>query len=384
MATAKPRARRKASGVAGNPAAKLIEALQFVAMAQDKAGPVGTQFCMLRNNWVAASNGVLTIGAKIEEDLEVCPHTLQFLDALTKATVEQTIAQDSPAVLSVQGGAFRGLVACAEPELVYVPPPDPAIAPCDARLVASMDHVQMLATDNAPEAMKAAVLVQAWTCVATNGHVLLEHAHGIDMPPNLLVPKKSVQAIVKCKKIPTAFGYSQSSLTIWFEDGSFIKTQLFNEQYVNYRNMFPEKPNAWPLPNGFFSAVHAIASFSENNVVYFDKGVMSSHIHETRASTYKVEGLKEDMAFNAAYLLMCELDFKTADFQPEKGRVIFYGDESRGVIMGIDMSEARRRREAMQSQTRRVVTEAAKTHFAVGDDRKPLTAFDDMDDDIPF
>ena len=127
MAT-KPRARRKASALAGNPAAKLIEALKFVSEAQSKVGPQINQYCLMRNNWLVASNGILTIGTKIEEDLDVCPHTLQFLDALTKATEEQTIAQESPEVLSVSSGVFRALVSCVDPATLQIAAPDPQCA----------------------------------------------------------------------------------------------------------------------------------------------------------------------------------------------------------------------------------------------------------------
>lgn len=375
MATVK-RGRKAAAKDLSNPAAKLIAALKFVGMAQEKIGPVHVQHCILRNHWAVGFNEVLTIGTKIEEDLDVCPHTFQFLDALSKAHGEQVIAQESDALLSVQAGDFRALVACADPTVVQIGAPDTCIAAIDDRVSSALDHVACLAIDGAPNANHAAILLQAGSAVATNGHALLEYWHGTDLPPGLLIPKKSAQAIVKAKKPLVGFGYSQTSATFWFEDGSFIKTQLFENNYPNYKHVLDVPLNPWPMPAGFFTAVHAIESFSENGVVYFDKGVMASSMSEHRATTYKVEGLTEDMAFDSKYLILLEAYFKTAHFDPKGGKVLFFGEGCRGALAGIDLKDAIRRREEAAEYRKRPPQPNGT----------PISkqSFDDMDDEIPF
>ena len=56
----KPRARRQAAAVKNkakgpSPAASLLAALKFVAIAQKKAGPTNVQFGHIAHNWAAAS-----------------------------------------------------------------------------------------------------------------------------------------------------------------------------------------------------------------------------------------------------------------------------------------------------------------------------------------
>ena len=376
MAT-KPRARRKPAETNGNPSAKLIEALQFISMAQAKNGPVQSQFCMLMGKWAVASNGFLTIGAKIEEDLEVCPHTFQLIEALKLAVDgDQVIAHESPAVLSVRAGAFAGLVACVNRADLPIPSaPDNQCALVDSRLTDALDAVQFLAMDESPDAFKASILLRAGSAVATDGSMMLEYWHGIDLPPGLMVPRKAAQAIVKCKKAPVGFGFSSASMTIWFEDDSFIKTQLYSGNYPDTDRIFPENVNAWPLPEGFFKAVHVIANFSEDGKVVFNNGKVASAMEESVASTFKIEGLVEEMAFNAKYLIDAQLYMKTAHFDTEKGRVIFFGDNCRGIIMGLNNFE--RKREAEQQAAAR----AANPKQVI---RPGTTGFDDLDDDIPF
>lgn len=91
------------------------------------------------------------------------------------------------------------------------------------------------------------------------------------------------------------------------------------------------------MPEGFFTAVHAIENFSRNGVVYFDENVVSSHEQETQASTYQVEGLPQGMAFNSKYLTMLEHAFNKAEFRKDENRVIFFNENMRGTLMGVDL-----------------------------------------------
>lgn len=327
---------RRAKTTAVNPAASLLAALKFVAVAQKKAGTVQQQFGVISGNWAAASNGVLTVATKVEEDLSACPHTYQLIDALSKVGEELAITQLSPTSLAVVSGAFRALIPCVGFGDVGITGPDERCAVIDDRIKAAFEAVLPLATDGAQHAHLAAVLLQSGSAVATNGHVLAEYWHGIDLPP-MLIPKASAVAILKAGKALTGFGYSGPSATFWFEDDSFIKTQLFAEQFPNYQPLFNcEGLNPWPVPDEFYKAVRSIESFSRSGVVYFENGMLASNEQETEASTYKIEGLPEGMGFNAKLLLAVEHGFKNVHFDAEKNKAYFFGENLRGVLMGID------------------------------------------------
>lgn len=337
------RARKQAASTSGpkktaNPAASLIAALKFVSVAQKKAGPTGVQFSHLAHNWAAAFDGVLTVAAPIEEDLAACVHTLQFIDALSKAGDELSITQLSPNTLAVSSGVFRALVPCVAVEDVPIPPPDPQCAVIDDRIKAALAAVAGLATDGAPNATYAAVLLQANTAVATNGAALLEAWHGIDLPPGMMLPKVAASAIAKASKTLTGFGYSQSSATFYFEDGSFIKSQLYGERYPNYAPLLDVPGlNLWPVPEDFYRGVRAIESFSPNGNVFFEDGAVLSKMHKEEASTYRIEGLPERMGFSVKLLLAVEHAFKKAHFETDANKVVFYGDNVRGALMGLDL-----------------------------------------------
>jgi hypothetical protein len=374
----KTRARRKAAEeiAAVNPAAKLAAALKFLLPAQKKIGPTGLQFANLCGHYACASDGIRTIATPIDEDLTACPHTHQFIEALSNVGSELAITQLSAQALSVASGRFRALVACVEPNEVPISAPDACIAVIDDRIKAALAAVGVLATDGAPDAIKAAVLLQANTAVATNGFALMEYWHGIDLPPGLLIPKLSAVAIAKADKKLTGFGFSQTSATFWYEDGSFIKTQLYGETFPNYSIFFNvEGLEARPLPDEFFKAVKAMEPFSENGVLYFANGTIHSSAREAQASTFKVEGIPESMGFNAKYLLSLEDHFKLAHFDQSNRKVVFFNAEStvRGVLMGVGQQEK----------------PAEETYVKTWDGGEAAPGqvkpnFSLMDDDIPF
>lgn len=333
--TSKPRARRTKS--ANNPAASLLRALKFIAVAQKKAGTLEQQFCKIENNTAIASNGVLTIGTKIEEDdLKACLHTKQMIDALSKVEDELALTQLSATSLAVVSGAFRALVPCVGHDDLQIAMPDTCCAVIDDRVKTALEAVLPLTTEGSQHAYLAAVLLQNGSAVATNMHILAEYWHGVNLP-TMLIPKASALAIVKAGKALTGFGYSGSSATFYFEDDSFIKTQLFNEQFPNYQPLFEcENLNPWPLPDEFFKAVKSIESFSKNGIVYFKNGVLSSNEEQEQASTYKIEGLPEDMGFNSRYLLTVEHLFKNVHFDKIANKAFFFAKNARGVIMAVE------------------------------------------------
>jgi hypothetical protein len=324
-----------------NPAASLISALKFVLPAQHKTGSTEAQFCRIGNHWVVASDGILTIGCPVEEDLEANPNTFQFLDALGKVGTELAITQISQGTLAVASGAFRALVPCVASETLPPVAPDTLLAPMTEAVKDALRDVAGIAAEAGEGLQFAAVLLQAGTAAATNGAALLEAWHGCDLPPNLLLPKAAAIAVAKSPKLLTGFGFCQSSITFYFEDGSFVQTKLYREGFPEkYASQFEVgQLNLWPVAPDFFVGVKAVESFSSEGCVYFDNGeVMSDPLRE-EASTYKIDGLTGKMGFFAKHLLAVEHAFKKAHFSAELNRVVFYSENIRGVLMAVTQSE---------------------------------------------
>lgn len=336
----KSRARKAAKEKAkvSETAISLIRGLDFISVCQKKAGPVGLQFCKISSGWVAASNEILTVAHPVAEDLEACPNTLQFLDALKEAGKDESlsITQLTANALAVTSAAFRGLIPCVGPEAIQIPAPDPVAGQMGESVKAALRACGALVTEGAQFVAFAAVLLKPGVAVGCTGQSLIEYWHGVDLPGDMLVPKSAALAVANVDQPLIGFGFSHSSITFYFENGAFIKTQLYSERYPDYQALFGvESYNWWPVPKEFFQGLEALEPFG-NGYAFFENETLYSDESKDLASSYKVEGLPGEMAFNIRQLLKLKGRIEQMHFEPEKHKIIFKGENCRGAAVGLE------------------------------------------------
>ena len=340
MATAK-RA-RKPSAEKSAVASNLLEALKFISVAQHTDGTPMQSHCRISDGTVVGFDGGLTVGHYIEETLNVCPHTATLISALSKCKETISITELDSGKLSIKSGKFRALVPCVDFRDIPAIQPDSPVAAITDTLKVALAACVPLTQDNGTEPFTCAVLLQAGTAVATNRHVVIEAWHGLDLPPGILIPKASVSAICKTDKHLKAFGFSSNSATFFFEDDSFIKTQLYINNFPQYQKLLDIESNAFPLPAGFYEAVETIAPFieKEKTTVYFIDGKISSHYNTELGASFEVEGLKNGLAFNVNYLKLIRQHTHMVQFDAnDRGMALFFGDNVRGAIMKVTNGE---------------------------------------------
>jgi DNA polymerase III sliding clamp (beta) subunit (PCNA family) len=317
----------------------LLQALQFISVAQNSEGLPFQTHCRIADGTVTASNGGISAGVMIDDNLRVCPQTAVLLSALSKCTEAIAITELDSGRLSVKSGKFRALVPCIPFIDLPTVNPDPPCATVTDAVKTALQAVAGLVQDNSADPLAACVLLQANSAVSTNRHVILEAWHGIDLPPNIQIPKGAIQAICRKDKALKAFGFSDNSATFYYEDDSFIKTALFAVKFPNFNGILADESNAnpWPFPAGFYEALEKVASFSEDKFVYFDKNLMKSHANPSSGATYELEGLPGDMVFNIEYLKLIKTHAQRIHFNYNtKGMAVFFGDGVRGAIARIN------------------------------------------------
>jgi hypothetical protein len=323
----KPKATKAASG-----AQSLIKALQFIAHAQRPQGTTYQMHCLLNKHWAVAFDGVLTIGTKIEEDVTACPKTVDLLAALQKCGATVAISQLNEFILSIRSDKFKAAINCVKFEDLPLSYPDNPVAAITDELKAGFEACGWLAQEGAQDAFCASVLLQGGSIVATNRHVLLEYWHGLDLPPGMLIPKAAIVALLKIGKPLARFGFSDGSATFYFDDESFLKTQLFKDQYPAYKNVFAQRNgDVQPLPADFFEGVDAVSTFSESKWVFLRGNKVQSHEHEEQGAAYDLNGVPPHMSFNYEYLKGCAPHFKNVVFT--KTAAYFQNEKVRGAIM---------------------------------------------------
>jgi len=312
----------------------LITALKFIELAQKDIGDPIKRYCRIANNTVIGSDGILTAGHLIEEDLEARPHTKTLIKALSQCGKTLSITQLKNERLSIRSGKFFVYVPCYTEELQeYLP--DPKIAPITDSVKKGFQQIHHLADDKAQTVIQSSVLLKSGSMMSTNAVVALEYWHGMDLP-TLIVPKLFVSAVANCSKKLVAFGFSPISVTFWFDDDSWLKTQCYGEEWPELSYIFDNPPETKPLTPKFWEAVRAVEDFSEDGkekgTIYLSENGIRSHATEGEGAFFEFKGLSK-IAFSIRQLKNIEKSCKTIGFYENKAW--FFGDNIRGAIMGV-------------------------------------------------
>lgn len=321
------------------PKSGLLAALEFVSCVSDKLGAPYETHIGLRNKWAIAFNGVVAAGSPIPDDIYCYAHTLLLLEALSKCSEGYSLTQLDNQRLSIKSGKFKATVPCLDPLLMLDAQPDPLIAPATNKFKEAVEAVGVLANETSLQVVTASVLMNGASVIATNGKMLLECWHGLDLPPNVPLPKEFVKALSKQKKNLTGFGLSNNSCTFWFEDGCWMKTQLYAEQWPDVSRILNREANLWSIDPQFFNALDAVASFSEDGNVYSRLNMLCSHADEGVGASYECSGIPNGFVYPIKQLMLMKPYVKTIDYMANGVHdssycLVFMGDTMRGVISG--------------------------------------------------
>jgi hypothetical protein len=311
---------------------QLLSSLKVLSSILKDDGSVLERNVLLKSNWATATNGILSIGEPIQEDMTAAPNGLLLREALAKCGASFSITE-LPHTLEIKGGRFKAVIPCIPPEDIQGAFPDPAIAACDDRLKASLLAVAPLALDE-NSVVTASVLIAGGTVTATDRKVIIQHWHGIDLPV-LTLPKTLIKPLIGNTKKLVGFGYSNSSCTFHFEDKSWIKSQYFAEQWPDINAILNKQASFHPVPDDFYNALEALEKFSEDGFVRCLSNKMISHDEDGKGASYEVYGLPEGPTLNIKQMKIIKGMMKTVNFRVSPNNMMmFKGDSVRGAIAG--------------------------------------------------
>lgn len=317
----------------------LLEALQFCSCVSEKLGAPFETHIGLRDNWAIAFNGIIAASSPIVETLTCHPHNLLLIEALSKCDDTYSLTQLDNGRLSIKSGKFKAIVPCLDPALMQTAIPDPMIAPCTNAFKEAVEAVGVLASENAQHVLTASVLMNGQSVISTNRVMLLEYWHGLDLPPNVPLPKQFVAALVKQKKNLIGFGFSNNSATFYFEGGCWLKTQLYSDEWPDVSRILNREANLWAIDPNFFKALVAVAPFSEDGNVYSDLNLLMSHADKELGAQYECNGIPKGFVYPIKQLMILKpyatkIDYMASGVHDSSYCLVFYGDNCRGVISG--------------------------------------------------
>lgn len=324
----------------------LLDALSFLGCVTKDVGSPYETHILFQNKTAVAYNDILSAGVRIEEELNAAPNASILHKAISKCgdTYSLTINENK---IIVKSGSFKATVPCIDATLLGARFPDQPCAVIDDRLKTALTCIDVLKPEpNAQKVHLLAFLLNGQSVVTTDGKIIIEHWHGINLPI-IAIPKSIIPAILNNPKKLTQFGFSSTSVTFYFEDNSWVKSQLYAEPFPldTLNNILNKNSNPSAIPVDFFKALDAIVAFSENGSVYFERDKLCSHRNIETGATFDVPGLPKGPIYTAKYLAMLRALADKIDFgvsangsvhsENHSGHLLFFfGKQCRGVVAG--------------------------------------------------
>lgn len=175
--------------------------------------------------------------------------------------------------------------------------------------------------------------------LATNGHIIIEAWHGLNIAQiaGLVVPKAFGTALSKVKdKTVYRVGNSQSTLTVHYADGAWLRTQLYvsPEPLPVLETYLTNWRLTEPIPEGFWPMLHRLKPFASDGVIRLAEGAGYSGENSTEAKALEVCNRFgfANVKFDINSLLSIEKYVKSFHYDKANQCIYFYGDKVRAVL----------------------------------------------------
>ncbi len=333
-----PRAKRSTTATAPATGNAFADALRFCALICKDHGAINETHVHITNNWATASNGTLSVGHKCDSNISACPQIKLATEALSKCGQSFALVASSNNQLTIKSERFKAIIPCISPELLPPAMPDPPIAEIDNRLREAFEVCGLLQTDNAQTIYGLSILLNGQSMISSlSGQMIVEYWHGINLPQGMAIPKALIAPLSKINKKLTKLGCSPFSITLYFEDESWIKSQLYAEAWPNVSRVFDCKANLEQFPADFWTALAAVSPFTEG-LVYLRDGKLHSHAQESTGASYDLSGMVGSWCYPARQLALLRSFATHVDFQAQtaNGHCLYaIGKNARAVIAGV-------------------------------------------------
>lgn len=337
-------------------AGKLLEVMNFLDVGYKASGNLQANTTVFFQGWGFSFDGVIAAGSPTVQGFtfDGAVNTVLFKEALARVgkDMDLTISDAGAHFSSTEFEAVVPVVPLHELSPVNA---DPAVAPFPqgTNFVGALEMAGRAIRDSAENVRDAAIMTNGYTVLSTNGAVVVEVHHGNSMPSGLLFPKAFATALHKVGREPKSFGFGQNTFTVYYEDGSFIRTQTYPidaypaEKILSMLDMLMTAPMAIPPVKGLFEAIEKTAPFADEQygLVWFTGGSVKTGPADAEGWTSEVDvkDLPEGVGANAKGLLMFKSEIKSIwlgnpEHDNTPARVVMYGDNFRAAVNGMRLA----------------------------------------------
>ena len=297
----------------------MLDVLKFVKGAVSKKDfvPALTHF-NIHEGRVTGYNGKLCLSAPIALDVDCCPKAIPFVKAIEACDETAQLHLTPTGKLSIRSGKFRAHVETLEVTAFPNVQPEGIFVDIDGKLLPALRTMHDFISEDASRPWATGLLLDGQSVFATNNVIVAEMWLGYHFPYRVNVPRYAIREMIRIGAEPVRLQLSANSMTVHYDGGRWMRTQLNGDAWPNAAEMMDVKSSGTApiaFPEGFFEALEKLSPFvDEASRVY---------LLGDRLSTSPEDGTSVELAgLPAAGCLF-------------NHSMLWYGDNVRGLIMGM-------------------------------------------------
>ena len=317
----------------------MFKELKFVqgAVAKKDFIPAMTHF-EIKNGRVTAFNGTIALSSPIACNLDCKPKAGPMVQAIARCEDTIQLSMTPAGRLSVRSGKFKAFIECTEDDSPHAEPSGDEVAFDGAMLLRAFQELQPFVGNDASRPFTNGILVKGQSAYATNNVCLAQFFLGFTLPSVVNLPRSAVAEILRINLAPVRMLVENNSVTFEYEDGRWLRTQLFSTEWPDVDSILNRDHGATPLNEELFKALEAVKPFCDKNGrVILEGCTVRTHDSLEEGSSYS---LHDEInwplsSYRIEMLSLLEgVQFFDAQSFPAPG-LFFKGDRMRGAIIGL-------------------------------------------------
>lgn len=320
----------------------MLDSLKFVkgAVARKDYVPALT-FFRIKKGRVQGFNGSICLSSPIKLDIECNPKAITFIKAIEtcKDTVELHL---TPAQrLAVRSGPYTAYIECLPDDGEYseIEPDGEEVEIDGEKLLRCFQTLEPFISRDASRPWSRGILLRGGSAYATNNVILVEKWIGSGLP-DANIPQEAVSEITRIGIPPSKLQGNASAVTFHFPDGRWLRSQLLTNEWPDVGRILNQPERRDPIPTGFFQAITDLIPFEEPpyGCAFFFRDKISTTRTEGSGASITIPGIPEfkEGGYNLRQLALLEPIVTHIHLSfPEP--TLFYGDELRGAISGMNV-----------------------------------------------
>jgi len=313
----------------------MLKTLKFVqgAIAKKDLVPYMQHFSIKDGN-ILAYNGTITLSSPIAIDIDCKPKAAPLISAINNCSETIAISLTEAGRLKVQSGKFKAFIDCIDELTPNFKPEGSSIGLDGKTLIDALTKLVKFVGDDASRPWANGILIANGSACATNNVCIVECWLGYQPAKPINIPKEAIREILRIGDIPEEILIGERSITLKYESGRWIKSQLLDCGWPDLGKILNKESNTKPIDKEIFAGLSVLKPFKDKlGRIYFTEGLLSTSDDITTSANYEVESVDFDGIYNFDMLSLLEGSATVIDWHQSPS--LFFGEGLRGAIVGM-------------------------------------------------